>query len=56
MIKTIKNFFTKSYFCISPIMPKKKSEYNSFEAIWLNIAKDFNTSFSKKKEKHDERN
>jgi hypothetical protein len=37
-------------------MPKKKSEYNSFEAIWLNIAKDFNTSFSKKKEKHDERN
>ena len=56
MIKAIKKFFTESYFCISPMMPKKNWGYYGFEVIWLNIAKDFNISFAKIKEEHEERN
>jgi hypothetical protein len=55
MIKLIRDFITKSYFCFSPMAPSIKEECG-FEDLWLNIAKDFNKSFEKIKEGYEKRN
>lgn len=56
MIRIIKDFITKSYFCFSPNIVRVKEDRDSFEAIWLNVASDFNKSFEEIREGYDKRN
>lgn len=52
MKQIINNFFRN----FSAIIPYRCEEEETFDTIWLNIAKDFNSAFNKIKEEYEERN